>query len=81
MPLYTTTTDVGGLELAELLDDNGDIDQGAVTAAVGELLAARPGHEPRAPAPNFEGGAREPIAVGGATWGDVLNPRNQRRPQ
>ena len=70
--------DVGGVLLADLLDDAGDVDQGKVTAAVGELLSTRPGlHFVRSP--TFDGGTRQPVTIQSARWSDVLNPRNQRR--
>lgn len=69
---------VGNLELADVLNDDGDIDEGAVPAAVSELIAARPGLDTRAPSPDLSGGARQPISVDGPTWGDELSNRNRR---
>lgn len=47
-----------GPDLAELLDDNGDIDETKVRAAVAAVLETRPGWRVSTP-PTFDGGARQ----------------------
>jgi len=69
---------LGGVELAELLDDDGEVDAEAVAEAVAGVLEARPGlRGRRRPAPDRSQGSTH--AQGGAkrvtTWGDALSRR------
>ncbi len=47
-----------GPELADLLDDDGDVDPVRVTEAVAAVVEARPGWKRPDPPPSFDGGAR-----------------------
>jgi hypothetical protein len=66
-----------GPELAELLDDQGDIDPAKVSAACGNVVETRPGWKRPDPPPAFDGGARHspPVPV---TMRDVLQGRRHR---
>ncbi len=67
--------EVGRVDLAALLNADGDLDAGAVAAALDALIEARPGLAiPREPSyKNPHAGPRDPIGGGRpAAWGDVL---------
>lgn len=64
----------GGTDLADLLDDAGDVDPARVQAAVAATLEQRPGLARPVPRrmPDFGGGQRgEPIDTG-TTWAEAL---------
>ncbi len=59
-----------GNQLADLLADDGTVDEEKVTAAAAEVLAQRPHWG--APTPNLDLGPRGRAEAGGPSWGDVL---------
>lgn len=68
-----------GLKLADLLNEDGEVEDGLVETALFGLLDARPGLAkvaPRSVGPSSIGaGVREGIGTGNATWADVLRKR------
>lgn len=73
--------DIGGHDIASLLNEDGTIDTDAVTAKVAELLELRPGlakgaRVPVGPRyPNFGQGAPATSGIGrGVSWAKALNP-------
>lgn len=67
---------VGGAELADLLDDGGDVDPTRVAALVTDLVAARPGLGRDAGPRRLDlGQGRREAAAGGASWQGLLQGR------
>ena len=73
---------VGGHQLDEFLDESGEIDEGAVAAALDRLTTTRPGLLKGATPPRRGGYAdwghsrsREPIGGEGPSWDDALEVR------
>lgn len=68
--------DVGRVHLADLVNEDGQVNADAVTAAVGELLASRPGlgKQRQVPVgfPSSGQGATNAAPSGRVDWGDVL---------
>ncbi len=68
-----------GLKLADLLNEDGEVEDGLVETALFALLDARPGLAkvaPRSIGPSSVGaGVREGMGAGNATWADVLRKR------
>ncbi len=71
---------VHGVQVAGLLDDDGEVDPAKVEAAVGDLLDRRPrlakDYEPEVE--GFDGGARTTVRRSGASWSGVLTSATQR---
>lgn len=65
---------VHGVQVVDLLDDDGEVDEAKVEAAVDALLTKRPrlaaDYEPEHD--TLDGGARRTTSSGGASWGGVL---------
>ncbi len=63
---------LGGVELADLLDEAGEVDPDKVTEVVNDILGTRPGLRPNAPATDpsqgHSGGGGKPSP----TWADLL---------
>jgi hypothetical protein len=68
--------EIGGVDLADLLDDDGNVVPELVDTAVFGLLESRPGlayQEPPAAGPSTFGmGKHRPTAEPGPSWGDVI---------
>lgn len=64
--------DIGGADLANLLNDDGDLDETAVTAALDELLKERPRLERTRPPQNFGQGRLGSSSAHRPEWGSVL---------
>ncbi len=64
----------GKVEVADLLDDKGEVDSGKVEQAVVDLLARKPrlakDYEPDVE--GLDGGARQSVSSSGASWGSLL---------
>jgi hypothetical protein len=71
---------VHGVQVVDLLDDDGEVDEAKVEAAVDDLLDRRPrlakDYEPEVE--GFDGGARTTPSRGGASWSGVLTSATQR---
>lgn len=65
---------VGGVALADLLDEAGDVDEDRVATAVAALLDKRPGLAVAHAVPSLDGGARETPRAS-ASWSTVLGGR------
>ncbi len=65
---------LGKIEIADLLDDEGEVDPDKVEQAVSDLLERKPrlakDYEPNAA--GFDGGARQSVSASLPTWGSVL---------
>ncbi|MDQ3104104.1 MAG: hypothetical protein M3Q87_02575, partial [Actinomycetota bacterium] len=61
------------VDLADVLDDNGEVDSAKVTEAVEQLAAAKPHYA--APRPSFDLGNRGGPVDKGDTFADVLRGR------
>lgn len=71
---------IGGAQVADLLDDTGQVDPGKVGESVTSLLAARPrlGLDYAGPVESFDGGVRGVGAAAPApSWSQVLSGRSQ----
>ncbi len=68
---------LGKVEVADLLDDEGEVDPEKVEQAVTDLLERKPrlarNYEPDAD--GFDGGARKSVSNSPPTWGSVLGGR------
>lgn len=66
---------VHGVQVVDLLDDEGEVDEAKVEAAVEDLLTKRPrlaaDYEP--PTDGLDGGARRSVRTGGASWHSVVS--------
>ncbi|MCZ0727196.1 hypothetical protein [Mycolicibacterium iranicum] len=76
--------DIGQADLADYLDDNGDIRTDELRAAAGTLIEQRPqlGANYIPPMPDnydFGTGARSESAPGGASWSAVLSDQRRRQ--
>lgn len=61
-----------GTALADLLDDNGDVDTAKVTDAIQRVIGERPSWRAAPAPPSFDGGVRATAAAPGPTYQDVL---------
>jgi hypothetical protein len=67
---------IGQLSLEDAYDPSGELRADVVETAIDELLRNRPGLAVPRDRRNWgQGGGRPPVE-GGATWGDVLNPKS-----
>ncbi len=65
--------DIGHLTLTDVLTEDGDVDEQAVTTAVEALLKLRPGLAAPGPKyPDMAAGRRGPTQPTPATWADVI---------
>jgi hypothetical protein len=69
---------LAGLELADLLTDDGDVDEAKVREAAARVLMDRPTWKRPEPPPAFDGGVRQ-SAPTQAGWQDVLLGGRRRR--
>ncbi len=67
---------LAGVDLAELLDDGGNVDHGRVRESVAKILDDRP-HWRRAAPVGFDGGVRQP-APAGVSMQQLLQGRKRR---
>jgi hypothetical protein len=67
-------TELGGVALADLLDDDGNVDHDVVAEAVAALIESRPGlaKNPRQPAVDVTQGLGSPVGKGQPTWSDLI---------
>jgi hypothetical protein len=68
---------VGGLDVGDLLGEDGTVDAEAVERSVSELLERKP-HLEREEPMTFDGGARTTVRRSGASWSGVLTSATQR---
>lgn len=68
---------LSGANLAELLDDNGNVDHGRVREAVAAILVDRP-HWRRAAPVGFDGGVRQPAPAAGVSMQQLLQGGKRR---
>jgi len=68
---------LAGVDLADLIGDEGDVDDDKVADAVDQVLADRP-HWRKASPPAFDGGARQSAPVE-SSWAEVLRGSNRTR--
>ncbi len=61
-----------GTTLADLLDDNGDVDTAKVTDTIQRVIGERPSWRAAPAPPSFDGGVRATAAAPGPTYQDVL---------
>jgi hypothetical protein len=60
--------DIGRVDIATLIGEDGEVDAGAIAEACSALTASRPGlAKPRPQATSFEQGARTSVPAGGVT--------------
>lgn len=71
----TDLWDVGKANIADLLDDNGDLDTGALDDLVGEMLSARPGLGPVRWGDVGVSGQRGSDDSSSPSWADALRRR------
>lgn len=67
--------DVGRVDLADLLDEDGAVDTTKVENAVADLLTGRPGLSQAAPWPAMGQGQRGAVTGGEKSWDSVLKGR------
>jgi hypothetical protein len=74
---------VHGVQVVDLLDDDGEVDEAKVEAAVDDLLARKPrlavDYEPLVD--DLDGGARATVRRSSASWSGVLTSASRREPQ
>lgn len=67
--------EVGGVQINDVLDDNGRVDADLVMQFADDVLAARPGLAKQAGWPDMGQNSKSaPIQGSGTRWGDVINP-------
>lgn len=66
---------IGGTDLAELLDEAGDVDPEKVRAAAAAVVATRPGLGKAPGGYDFGGGRRTSTPASGTPWTDAFTPR------
>lgn len=61
-----------GVEVEQLIADDGGLDSEKIEAAVAELVSERPHYRKPPPAADFDGGARESVEPSGPDFADSL---------